>query len=310
MALPVYSTTRHTRAGGAVVARQSLIPATIIVVWLVVSTWGTGIYGERSRLAMMKEIFISTATEDFDGYSAAFDGAISWYGERLYQSGSSGAHIACAEYGDGLQARSSLEDFLSPASARLLSSHKEHGACFIVTASSAQATILTTHPGAYGLNLFFPLPSVLKLAPGLLDHGTSNAGESERLRTTYGDRVKVTNNVHGLSVSLSPGVLTAVGASKEDFNTTLRRSLMSSSVDLHATNFWSDPGMLNTHKTRPGGAWRADEWTRAADVVHRLSFTESLSPGEICFWDSVVLHYNSDDHFMLTGNEHVQPHLG
>lgn len=307
MTLHVFSTIRHIRAGGAVVARQSLIPAIIIALWLVVLPHGTGFYyGERSRLAMMNEIYSSTATEDFDGYSAAFDDAIAWHGERLHRSGSSGAHVACAEYGDGLQARLSLEDFLPPASTRLLSNHKEHGACFIVTASSTQATILGEHPPAYALSLFFPLPSVLKLAPGLLDHDPSNAGESGRLRTTYGNRVKVTNNVQGLSLSLSPGVLAADRVSKEDFRTTLRRSLMSSSVDLHAANFWSDPTMLSIHKTRPEGALRADEWTRAADVVHRLSFTEGRSPGEICSWHSLAFHHNSDDHFMLTGNERRQ----
>lgn len=63
---------------------------------------------------------------------------------------------------------------------------------------------------------FGPVPSAMKLAPGLLNHegrtrGSKCAGKQEQpkqLATTHGPRMRFENLV-GLDVSLSPGVLPA-----------------------------------------------------------------------------------------------------
>lgn len=257
-----------------------------------------------SPLRLLEEVYISSANDDFRGHRAAFDDAIAWHRERLHQRESSGSYVACADYGDGLQARSSLEKLLTPSAVRLLSNHKEYGACFIATASPTQAATLSERPISYRLTLFFPLPSVLKLAPGLLDHGHDEKSGimSERLQTTYGKRVEITNNVHGLSLALSPGLLPAHDVSNSaDFIASLQESLMSRSVDLHAANFWSDPDMVDSHQARPEGSLRAREWIRAAHVVHQLSSIEGPSPGDICSWGNLLVHHVDDDHVVITG---------
>lgn len=256
----------------------------------------------KTPLKLLESVHLSTVGEDFRGDSAAFSHAIAWHENHLYRSRSPGAHIACAEYGSSLPARSRLVELLAVGCVRPLSNHKEHGACFIVTASPEQAAELRETPAAYGLRLFFPLPSVAKVAPGLLDHGNSDAKDLERLQTTYGDRVRITNNVHGLSLGLSPGVLPSqdVG-SVHQWTSNLRSRLMSDSVNLHAANFWSDPAMLEFHEASPEGALRAREWTRAADVVHQLSSKDGPSPAQICSWHGIGIHHISDDHVIITG---------
>ncbi|CAM9424824.1 unnamed protein product, partial [Sphacelaria rigidula] len=257
---------------------------------------------DLAPLGLLDAVHLSTARDDFNGNNAAFDDAIAWHGERLYQSGSSGAHVACAKYGGGLQARSSLGEFLSPECMHPVSNHKVYGTCFILTVSPTQAAKVAERPAAHGLCAFFALPSAVKLAPGLLHHGSSDARESERLQTTYGNRTTMTNNVYGLGLTLSPGVLAANGVSEKDFITALQESLMSATVDLHAANFWSDPTMLKAHNARPEGALRAREWTRAADVVHQLSFKEGPTPGEICSWNDIsILRYYHGDGLIVTG---------
>ncbi|CAN0335611.1 unnamed protein product, partial [Ectocarpus fasciculatus] len=81
---------------------------------------------------------------------------------------------------------------------------------------------------------------------------------------------------------------------------------MSASVDLHATNFWSDPGMVGgEHLSAPGGATRARDWSKAASVVHDLSEASGSSPGDICSWDEVALLYAGDDSLMVAGLDHL-----
>lgn len=256
-------------------------------------------------LRLLEEVYVSTAKEDFNGHSDVFDDAVAWHRDRLFQSGSSGAHVACARDGDVLQARSILGKVLSPASVRALSNHKDHGTCFLVTASAVEAATFSKNPKEHGLSLFFLLPSVLKLAPGLLDHGSDDqaVAEMKRLQTAFGDRIRKTNNVHGLSLTLSPGILPTNYASSGQFMSSLQESFMSGSMDLHSANYWSNPDMIYSHQTQPEGSLRAREWTRAAHVVHQLSSAKRVSPGDICSWDDLIFHHPSDDHLILTGED-------
>lgn len=259
---------------------------------------------QLSPLGVMDKACISTANQDFNEHHQAFNEAITWFGAHLYRSGKSGAHVACTEYGKGRTALEKLKGFLAPVSVRALSNHREHGTCFIATSSAAEAAILSENRATYGLHLFFPLPSVVKLAPGLLNYTTHGAGtvltHSDRLQTTYGKRTLMTN-VLGLSVALSPGLLPADDVGAEEFFKNLRGNLMSASIDLHATSFWSDPDMVDSHRARPEGALRSREWTRAADVVHRLSVTGGPSPGDICSWGSLNVQVSGDEHVAITG---------
>lgn len=279
----------------------------IVGAWLALTLAPDGtknIAAASSPLSLVEKVYISTAENDFGGHSDAFDDAIAWHRELLYQRGSSGAHIACAQYSSGLEARSNLEKLLTSAAISSLSNHKEHGTCFIVTASPSEVATLSESTASFGLTLFFPLPSVLKLAPGLLEHGGDDktGTASERLQTTYGDRVQMTANIHGLSLVLSPGILPAHDVSRSaEFIANLQESLMSGSVDLHTANFWSNPDMVDCHQARPEGSLRAREWTRAAKVVHQLSSAEGPGPGDICSWGDLVVHHADDDHIMLTG---------
>lgn len=304
---------KRKRANSATMVGRRLHRAAIAM-WLaaLVQRSAFGFAEGGTLLRLLEDVYLSTAKEDFNGHSVAFDDAVAWHRERLYQGGRSGAHIACAEYGDGLRARSSLDDFLGSATVRPLTNHKEHGTCFIATASPAQARSLLERPAAYGLSLFFLLPSVLKLAPGLLDHGNHDEAGPEpvRLQTTYGDRVQMTNNVHGLSLVLSPGLLPADDISSSDqFISSLQESLMSRSIDLHAANFWSDPDMVDGHQARPEGSLRAREWTRAAHMVHQLSSTEGPGPGDICSWGDLTVYHADDDTLIVTGNKGDQSRL-
>ncbi|CAN0457451.1 unnamed protein product, partial [Ectocarpus fasciculatus] len=92
-------------------------------------------------------------------------------------------------------------------------------------------------------------------------------------------------NVEGLSVELTPGTLPARSAEAASFINDILGDLMSTSVDLHSTNVWSDPRMAaGEHLSSPAGAVRANDWSKAASVVHELSEAAGTSPGDICSW--------------------------
>lgn len=270
-----------------------------------------------SSLRLFDQVLITTAEQEFAGHDKAFTTAINWHRERLAREGRAAPHLICAEYGKGRQSSLELERFLGNSeSFRRVSNSRAQGTCFMVTASSAQAAALSEHPTEYGLSLVGPLPSVLKIAPGLLDHeaspmppSTSGQERSARLATTHGRKMSL-DNVGGLSVALSPGTLSAARRDSAKISgrliEALHQSLMSDAVDLHAANFWSDRGMLEGHrKGSAEGALRAREWTRAAQVVHELcgetAVKEGPTPGDICSWDSIIFHHAGGDTLMVTG---------
>lgn len=188
-------------------------------------------------------------------------------------------------------------------------------------------------------------------AAAVNDHANEDDGRCQgsdkrhdRLTTTHGRRLRH-GDVRGLSVELSPGLLPATAAASaasaafaspapaavKGTATSYFRSLvskwlvdlMSPSLNLHTTSFWSDPGMLNGvngHLTRSGGELRAREWTRAADVVknfsvvHRARAGEEGSgggraaPGDVCGWDAVAIHHTGNDLLVVAGScMHLSP---
>ncbi|CAN0368737.1 unnamed protein product, partial [Laminaria digitata] len=132
-------------------------------------------------LRLVEETLLTTAQLDFSGHEQAYQAATRWNGERLQASQGSddelllplrAPHLACAEYGHGREAASRLKAFLSPEAVRPVYHSREHGACFLATASDAQAAAFSAEPARFELTSVGPFPSALKIAPGLLDHGT------------------------------------------------------------------------------------------------------------------------------------------
>ena len=124
---------------------------------------------------------------------------------------------------------------------------------------------------------------------------------SGRLTTTYGSKMRM-DNVQGLIVELTPGILPAHSSQAQAFLGDLLEDLMSNSVDLHSDNFWSDPAMIGgEHLAIPEGALRRREWSRAATVIHELSTTAKTTLGDICSWDSVAMHHAANDVLLVSG---------
>ncbi|CAM9635784.1 unnamed protein product [Ectocarpus sp. 4 AP-2014] len=264
-------------------------------------------------LELVENGLATTAKDDFNGHAEAFEAAVVWNGERLRhsQDETRAPHLCCAEYGQGRQTFSRLKQLLSPEAVRVVSHSEDHGACFLATASHAQAFAIMEDQEQFGLESFSPFPSALKLAPGLVDHSESRDVEEEprsvqdRLGARHGGTMRM-SNVEGLNVKLTPDTLPARSAGAESFISNLLRDLMSASVDLHSTNFWSDPGMAGgEHLSSEGGAIRARDWSKAASVVHELSEAAGTSPGDICSWDEVALLQAGDDSLMVTGLDHL-----
>ena len=261
-------------------------------------------------LGLVEKILLTTAQLDFRGHDQSFEAATRWNEERLQASeGDARApHLACAEYGDGHKAASALEAFLSPESVRHVHHSVDHGACFIVTASDAQAVELSTEQAWFGLVSFGPFPSALKIAPGVLEHGGSvgvseGSNGSGRLTTTHGLSMCM-DNVQGIIVELTPGILPAHSGKAEAFVEDLLEDVMSASVDLYSGNFWSDPAMAmlgGEHLAAPEGDLRRRDWSRAATVVHELSEAADTTPGDICSWDSVAIHHAANDILLVSG---------
>ncbi|CAN0510193.1 unnamed protein product, partial [Laminaria digitata] len=196
-------------------------------------------------LGLVEQTVLTTARQDFGGHDQAFEAATRWNEARLRvsQDDLRAPHLACAEYGHGHEVASGLKNFLSPEAVKPVHHSSEHGACFMVTASHAQAVELSAGRAGFDLVSVGSYPSALKIAPGVIDHGDSSASASEgnhgpgRLTTTHGSFMRM-DNVEGLTVELSPGTLPAHSTGPEAFVGDLLEDLMSESVNLHSDNFW------------------------------------------------------------------------
>ena len=275
-------------------------------------------------LRLVEQTLLTTAKLDFSGHEQAYQAATRWNGERLYASRNNlrAPHLACVEHGHGREAAFRFSEVLSPESVRPVSHSREHGVCYMVTASQSEvaALIMSSEKAGLALSSVGPFPSVLKLAPGLLDHGgssrrRSSTGDSSsrvgyaetsnaalgRLATSHGSLMSM-DNVKGLTVELSPGTLPARSFESDTFIGDLLEGLMSESIDLHENNFWSDPAMSEgQHLAVPEGGLRGREWSRAATVVHELSDAAEATPGDICSWDNVDVHHAGDDVLLVSG---------
>ena len=251
-------------------------------------------------LGIVESALLTTASDDFDGSATAFEAAAKWNEEKLRASGQVLApHIACTRYGRGRETLSRLEGLLSSEAVRPLSQSREHGSCFLATASHAQVGVIAAMRDRFGLESLAPFPSVLKLAPGLLEHPTSI--RTGRLSTNHGRSMRM-DSVEGLTVELSPGALSKQSFEANGFLEDLLEDLMSASLDLRSSNVWSDPTMLEgEHLTTPGGTVRGHEWSKAAALVHELSKSGKTSPADICSWDSVSVHHSADDVLLVKG---------
>ena len=258
-------------------------------------------------LSLFERALRTTAIHDFDGHDPAYQAAVHWDRQRLRDkfSHQRAPYLACAEYGEGRKAMKRLKEFLSPEAIRPASNTVETGTCFIVTASNEHATSISAHQKEFWLSSVGPFPSALKLAPGLLDHNNDGI-PSERLTTTHGKRMRMAN-VEGLSVELAPGTLQMHAPEVISFAKSLLEDLTSKSLDLYIGNVWSDPAMAGAdHHLTNGGAWRAREWIRAADVVEELTQAVNTSPSDICFWENTAIHQASDNVLLVSGTVNHQ----
>lgn len=253
-------------------------------------------------LSFVEKALLTTATDDFGGHAKAFEAAAKWNEETLRSRRDIRApHLACTVYGRGLEVSSRLQGLLSSEAVRPVSHSSEHGACFIATASHAQVDAIAAEHDWFGLESLAPFPSAMKLAPGLLEHGQDY--RSGRLSASHGASMRM-ESVDGLSVELSPGTLAAQspGTLAARFVENLLEDLMSGSLDLRSTNFWSDPALFEgEHLATPTGATRGRDWSMAATLVHELGKSGNTSSGDICSWDSVSVGHTADDMLVVKG---------
>ena len=281
--------------------------ATAFVLASVASTpWGLATSLPRPSLSVIERALVTTAKDSFNGHAKGFEATAQWDGERLEasQANTRAPHLVCAEYSRGREAISHLHLYLSSDAVRPVSHSTANGACFFVTASHAEARAISgnAQPGQLSIA---PFPSALKVAPGVLEHAVTRdqVGQSQqgRLSTTHGHSMRM-GNVEGLSVELSPGTLLAHSSQAGVFIAQLLGDLMSESIDLHATNVWSDPSAANgEHLTTPEGASRRRDWSMAAKLVHELSVAGRTIPGDICSWDRISVYHAASDLLLVTG---------
>lgn len=255
------------------------------------------------NLELFKKVAISTAGEDFAEHDHLFTAALDWDSRRNGEAGRPRSYLACAEYGEGHEALSQLRVLLGEHSVHRLSNSRHQGTCFIASAMHHEAEAISEDLATTKLNQFVLWPSVLKLAPGLLDHEASPAGPA-RLSSTHGYRT-VLPNVRGLEVELSPGFLQN-HPSSSSFSAHLSGSLLSDSLNLHTSNFWSGSvklqGTIRDGHSSPGVVKRARDWKMAADLAHGEKSKEgtALSPGDACSWDKLNFRRSSGS-LILTG---------
>lgn len=275
---------------------------------------GAGSASSYPPLDLVEAIIVSTAALDFAGDASTYAEAVDWHDKTLLKMLASGGethtpHLACARYQKGREARTHLERDFSTSAVLSFSHTTTHGACFIVTASPAG---ILAHPAEFGLLTVGPFLPVLKLAPTLLDHDSTGGrpktadGSARSLSTVYGEGMKA-DEVRGLTLRLSPGVLRARGVSAQTLIKEWRAHLMSESLDVRVASFWSDPAMfesgsgLHRAATHSAGAVRSREWTRAAEVVHAFAGEHGKSPGEVCAWDRATVYDMGDDLLLVQG---------
>lgn len=285
-------------------------------------------------LSLVEKTLMTTAKDDFAGSEDVYESAVAWHRGRLEAAAAAAPRssnhaapcpfMACGPYSTARETMSRLQEAFSPRSIRRLHLGQEHGACLMLTMTSMEAAAAVSEdlPG-HGLLTFAPFPSVLKLAPGLLDHGSGSEPATEsrhgtsRLATTHGKSMRE-GDVLGLNLQLSPGVLPAHHEAAGPFIDELLQGLMAESLDLHEINFWSAPnnvmlaGDLGDHDgagpasrtINSSSGSRAREWHRAAEVVHGLSsgMKGGGAVGDICGWEDVSVHHAGDDILYLTGN--------
>ena len=273
-------------------------------------------------LALLEKILHTSAINDFCGREDAYESAIEWQRQRLkreadeeqQQQQQLSPYIACFGNNSAREAFSRLQTELlaSPKSVRILSLGKDDGgACFLATIGSpTEAAAVLDSLQDLELSSFAPFPSALKLAPGLLSvdapplHDGGKQQQQQRLTATHGKSMRV-DNVEGLSVELSPGFLPARDSMADGFISDLLDGLLSTSVDLHANNFWSDVTSQDDgsagHTADPAGAVRAREWRRAADVVRELTTDDGVAPGDVCSWGDLNFHHAGTDILLATG---------
>lgn len=282
------------------------------------------------------------------GNSQAKDGSSKYDRYELSQA----PYLACSNYQHGKQALLHMRNYLGAQSVRTAAHSTTHGTCFLVSATLSEADAIMADLGSFGLETFGPFPSVVKISPGLLNHGQSSSTiphdeggrfdsegqhgphqdqlkgqEKQRLSTTHGFSFEDAN-VEGLNIELTPGIihgLTHLGSQTgetgdkdgvREFLGQLRKGLMSKSLDMHGASFWSDKEMLegsDGHLASSTSALRAQQWTRAADLVHsRVSQREAVevegqdktgqtSPAEVCGWERLLFIHTSDDLLLVTG---------
>ncbi|CAN0390119.1 unnamed protein product, partial [Pylaiella littoralis] len=276
-------------------------------------------------LQAVENVLLTTAQDDFDGGVEAFEAAARWSAERLLEDGDGRApHLACTEYENSREVFERLNAFLSPRAVRPASHSQRQGACFFATASHQEAaTIQEQREAQFELIISFTIfPSALKLAPGLLQHGEEDDDDAEermgrsedmnaaahgpdRLRARHGASM-CRDTAEGLSVELTPGTLPAHAPGADGFMSALHRGLMSESLDLHSSNFWSHTtNKGGEHLATPAGALRGRDWSKAATVVHELSEAAGTSPGHICSWDSVAIYHPGNDVLLIAGLDHL-----
>lgn len=179
-------------------------------------------------LDLVQSILFTTAPEDFAGHSGAYTATHDWQQQRLLNTVSTSnaaPYLVCADYGQALDARAGLEQEFGSSSVHTISHSAAHGACFVATAAPSAAEAMLRDPSHFGVTTAGPFPSVLKISPGVLDHGDTHVsalrgsdgedkskkkltGQDQALVTRHGDTITL-GGVRGLTVKLSPGTVTA-----------------------------------------------------------------------------------------------------
>ncbi|CAM9870345.1 unnamed protein product, partial [Sphacelaria rigidula] len=278
-------------------------------------------------LDLVHSILRTTAAQDFAGaaglHHSAYAAAYDWQRQRLLAdnvdstaiAATVAPYLACAEYGHALHSRANLEKEFDggPASVHTVSHSAAHGACFVVSVSPPAAEHMLENPSRLGLTSAGPFLSALKIAPGVLDHGEGSAVDDDSLEKTGAEncalvtkhgRTMTLDGVRGLSVKLSPGTVTRRQQDAREIARNWHSELMSRSLNMHQSSYWSDPDMLDGeggHLSRTAGRVRAHEWTRAADVVHGLAAEGNNSVGEVCSFGGARLHLVDDNILTVSG---------
>lgn len=147
-------------------------------------------------LSVVRGALLTTAGEDFGGHQGAFAASIDWHERILSALDRPAPYLACTAPGNnqGLEALSFLRSVLTPgpAGGRVISNSDEHGTCFLATATPQDAETVKNFQinaakgqgGGRGspLSYWAPLPSTLKLAPGLLSYGGDRGDHDSNAR--------------------------------------------------------------------------------------------------------------------------------